>query len=872
MNTMRTNALSTAHAVRAAAAGNRSAPDGRGVRRTLAALATWALLAGTLPAQDEPAGLVGSVVQRLDLAADTAPGLFYYGVTGADRGLGYDGSFMSLGGFIPYGEDSLGGIWSADLRTNLSEYAGFFSNVGIVRKQFIGGMVGGFGVFWDYDGDQGQYLALANPTGLPQFSMAEQFGRSFNQVGVSGELLTDFGNARVNGYLPGDADGTVVGTPQNPFYQNFLLSQTGFYGALSGVDGEVGVYVPGLTDWAGVWSVGGYCYGAENMGLSIPSRSDSFGGVFTRLDMTFARNWDFQIRANNDSVYDWTGWASLTYRLGGSRRRNVPDQMEEPMLRNAHVVRYARNPVAARNAATGAFWHVTHVNNQAAGGGTGTAERPFSFLADTTTPAAAANSAVDAAGLVKLPPGVATRDSILFVRRGTGTAVNYVVQPASIRLQPGQQMLGEGVPHSVLTTAGVLTFTGSPGVTPLISSAAGVTPVTLDGDGAAVAGFRLQDSLTGVRVSPAVNGASGIGAARIDRLAMEEVGTGIQIEDVAGAVVVSRTTIDRPGLGVAIADTPDPAALSGNIQFTETVITNATGSSLAVSGGSATIDYRGRMEQADGAELISIADTTGGSVRLGAGARIGAVPNALVQDGGAGITITRTDGDVVIGAFDLTGNRATTAGNGVINILEGTGTVLLADGRVADGFGAAIQIIDKPFDAVTNRGGAIVAATDILNMANDTRLASATGNGVNVRSTSLDTTVLLEEITVSNQVSPSANSIEATAAAGRTLNLTLFADAARGNQSGVAVGNQNRALFVDAAVGTVNLNAPQNEFRPANPAVPAFLGMRLISDAAGSLRITQESLADFQTRNGGLADITGLPSFGNPAPPTPTAP
>ncbi len=848
---------------------------GRKVRILLpAALALLACfgIAGRTLAQDEPGGLVGSVVQRLDVLGDTTPGLLYYGVTGADRGLGYDGSFMSLGGFIPYGEDALGGIWNADLRSNLSDYGGFFSNVGIVRKQFIGGMVGGFGVFWDYDGDEDQYTTLANPGGIPGLNMARQFGRTFNQVGVSGELLTDLGNARVNGYLPTDPNGTLAGTPQSPFFRNFLLSQTGFYGALTGVDGEVGVYVPGLSDWAGVWSVGGYCFGAENMGLVLPSRADSFGGVFTRLDMTFARNWDFQIRANNDSVYDWTGWVSLTYRLGGSRRRNVPDQMEEPMLRNAHVVRYARNPVAARNPSTGALWNVTHVDNTAPTGGNGTAERPFSVLADTSTVAQAANSAVDALGRVKLRPGVDSQNSILFVHRGTGTSIDYDVQPGSILLQPGQQMLGEGVPHTVLTQGVPLTFTGSPGPTPQITSSAGaVPPVTLDGDGAAISGFRIQQSVVGVRVSPNVNGASGIGPARIDRLAIERAGTGIEIDDVAGAVTVSRTVIDRAGLGVGIRETV-PGQLTGTIQFTETVISNAVGTSLQVSGGAAVIDYRGRMQQSGGNQLVSIADTTGGSVRLAAGARVGATDNALVQDGGRGITVTRTVGDVVIENFNLTRGRGAAPGEGVIDVAEGSGTVMLANGRVADGVGPAIQIRDKPLGATG--GGAIVQATDILNMGD---AGAVVGNGISVLSPNLDTTVLIQEITFSNQISPTASGIFIEATGGNTINATLLANAGRGNPVGTVAGAtvENRALAVDATSGSVNLNLPQNEFRdlPAGGTPPTFYpAMRLIDDGAGSLRITQQSAADLQARNGGQAEITGTPAFAAPAPPVPTAP
>ena len=58
-----------------------------------------------------------------------------------------------------------------------------------------------------------------------------------------------------------------------------------------------------------------------------------FGGVYTRLDMTFANNWDFSLQYNNDPFFDSTGFARLTYRLGGSRRRNVPDQLEQPLMR-----------------------------------------------------------------------------------------------------------------------------------------------------------------------------------------------------------------------------------------------------------------------------------------------------------------------------------------------------------------------------------------------------------------------------------------------------------------------------------------------------------------------------------------------------------
>jgi len=136
------------------------------------------------------------------------PGWLYYGVNAADRGLGYNGSYMTLGGYLPYSEDGLGGLWAADLRGHLSVNGGFFSNVGAVRKQFLGGTLLGIGVYWDYDGDQNQYQA----SGLLGSEWG-QFGHTYNQVGVSGEWLTDFGNLRSNGYMPVGTTAYTIGAP-----------------------------------------------------------------------------------------------------------------------------------------------------------------------------------------------------------------------------------------------------------------------------------------------------------------------------------------------------------------------------------------------------------------------------------------------------------------------------------------------------------------------------------------------------------------------------------------------------------------------------------------------------------------------------------
>ena len=103
-------------------------------------------------------GLVNRAVQGIGTLNPGGAGRMYYGVNGADRGLGYRGSYMTLGGYFPALEDDYGGLWAADTRGHLSNYGGFFSNIGLVRKQLLnGGSLLGFGLFWDYDGDQNQY-------------------------------------------------------------------------------------------------------------------------------------------------------------------------------------------------------------------------------------------------------------------------------------------------------------------------------------------------------------------------------------------------------------------------------------------------------------------------------------------------------------------------------------------------------------------------------------------------------------------------------------------------------------------------------------------------------------------------------------------
>jgi hypothetical protein len=546
-------------------------------------------------------GLVNQAANALSASDGSLPGWFYYGVNGADRGLGYRGSYMTLGGFIPYAEDDLGGLWAADLRGHLSNYGGFFSNVGMVRKQFIGGTLLGVGVFWDYDGDENQYpnTIITDLSGSYLFGG----GETYNQVGVSGEWLTDYGNLRSNGYIPVGSTANTMG----PFVGNSLLAVNGLNAALGGADLEVGAYIPGLADWAGMVSVGGYAFG--NASYQFPSGADVvpwFGGVYTRLDMTFIENWDFSLQANNDSYFDWTGFARLTYRMGSSRRRNVPDQVEQPIMRNEHIVRAHQAPVQAINPTNGLPWHIIHVDNSvavtgrpaaaAATAGAGTFESPFRELVD------ARDAATREFDVVYLHAGISHK-----------TPYGIPVPPAAPLLNPdprglppqypntdiansyffnanNQYLVGEGTSLKLNTVSnGPVPLSNGPntGVYPVIANAAGTAVVLTDPTGsvtnANVDHIQIQDSYIGISDGPGLptNGYAYVNDVRIIGTGPSQRGVDITAPG-SGRSTMNFTNmflsnLTRDGFSV----TPAPGAASEpNVNITNSVIRNIAGAGV----------------------------------------------------------------------------------------------------------------------------------------------------------------------------------------------------------------------------------------------------------------------------------------------------
>jgi hypothetical protein len=810
-----------------------------------AAAPTVTLAQGT--AQGVAQGVVGQGVTLFQQANESGPGFFYLGATGADRGLGYDGSFYTLGGFIPLVEDGWGGVWNVDTRNSLSDFGGYFSNLGAVRKQFVGGAVTGLGIYWDYDGDVNQFITSSQ--------IARELGTVFNQVGVSGEVLTDWGNGRVNGYFPVGLTEFTQGTTNSPFFGHELLVVPGFYGALTGFDGEIGAYVPGLSDWAGMISVGGYSFGATNL--------PAFGGVFTRLDMTFARNWDFQIQANNDPFFDWTGFARLTYRMGGSRRRNVPDQMEQPMQRNMHIVRAAQDRVRAYNPRTLNPYYVVHVNNAVPGTGTGSAERPY----NSTTLANA-----DAQWASGRP------DTIMFINRGNGTSNNYDGQ---IEVASYQQVLGGGVAHTILTQRGFRTFrSGAPGALPVITNTSVVpgadAAILLSGNAARVAGVRIDGATVGIRANDGVNLATL--PSRIDQVQIANSTTGLEAVNVSGSLDVSNTSITGGNTAIRVfEDGTAPGELTGNLAFNDVTISEPTASAIVVgtgtagSGGEGSVSFRGTIQQTDGSDrLIAIRNTTGGTVDIGGSTREFRPIRAV---GGQGILVAGTAGDVDIADFQFEGSSGP-GDTGVIEIADtvtGAGRAAIRNGLVRDGVGTAVHVVNA--QAIAERMS-IVDMRNKPGAGSDDTIRLGQGFYVQQNGSATVTTVRFTNNFVSNAFNTQGNAFLMEAPAG-TLNATL-----NGNSVG-SLAETAFSLRVDNSFatslgrGVVYLDAGSlrpNSFGAGDGVELVNGNPTLVNPPGGDLvnfNIVQPTQAEFDQLNGGTVNYVPAAAdfnFNSPGP------
>jgi len=416
--------------------------------------AVFAALFGTdnpqASAQVGPLGRIGSQAYQPDtfrrVAADVQvglPGRVWVETNFADNGLGFNGSYVTLGGKTRLFEDALDGRWltEARLHHSIEEDGGFFANVGIERVFSIDAAKADFlvGAWYDFDGDQ-----------------QGNFGNDFSQVGVNAAIKTRRWDLVGNGYFPVGITDRVSGLPGDGgfFVGNNIQLQPGINSALTGFDVTLRLKPKQLAFVNGSFELGGYGYSSDLV--------NSFGGGRVRLGMQTRRGLSVTVEVNHDDRFETTGLLGVGYSFGaggaiGGEYSSLGRDLEQT-IRNDHIVRFSQDIKLAIDPDTGAPYNVIHVNNTADGAiGNGSAELPFDELIDA-----------------QLASGVG---DVIFVDVGDGTSNLY---DQGITLQDDQLLLSTGG-QIILPTlnCGLVELTAPGGVGATISNPGGFDVVRL---------------------------------------------------------------------------------------------------------------------------------------------------------------------------------------------------------------------------------------------------------------------------------------------------------------------------------------------------------------------------------------------------------
>ncbi|HEY2839523.1 MAG TPA: right-handed parallel beta-helix repeat-containing protein [Pirellulales bacterium] len=453
------------------------------------------------------------------MSAMSLPGAqrIWGGFVGADRGLGYQGSYFSVGGLAPLTTDVLDGTWFFDGRGHVATDNGrFFGNFGLGRRTYFDPFrsIIGLSGWYDYDGDE--YAG---------------FGHSFNQMGVTGEIFNDAFDFRCNGYMPVGKNSFWLSP--NEFYQHNILVLNGIDSALTGVDAKFSLRPRIMQPLNGYIDIGGY--GFKSSAVS------GFGGVSTGFGVQPIPGWAVNMEVNHDDTFGTTGFIRVAFSFGGSPGNSrTQNRLLEPTRRNDHIVRFNQQPEYATNPVTGQLWNVIHVDNTNKTYGAGTAENPFKTLKS---------------GEIASAP-----NDIIYVHHGDGTSAFY---DSGIVLKDTQQLLGSAISHTIITTeVGAFALKPIDSLNPIITNPTGAAVTLANHD--VVSGFTIQSAMVGIS-------GNGISGTIIDRNTINSsVSNSIQLTSFAGDADLSTNTITTAG-----ADAIHVESSNGNFEVHGNTITGA---------------------------------------------------------------------------------------------------------------------------------------------------------------------------------------------------------------------------------------------------------------------------------------------------------
>ena len=422
------------------------------------------------------------------------PGRLWFEMNLADNGLGYSGSFATVGGKSRLWQDGLDGRWVGEANVNVGlDTGGIFYNLGLERHYSIeAANADVFMGFW-FDGDHDEQ---------------GDFGHTFYQAAVNGGIKSQMFDLIGNGYFPVGTTDYSLGDPTgvNCFVGNNIALRPGIDSALQGFDATL-TYRPELfAMYGGDFRLGGYQYSSELI--------ENFSGVRLGTSFRAINSMVLSGEVTYDDRFDVTGVVQLGWSFGGSRgdlESSATGNDLNKAQRQAHVSRFQQDLLLAINPNTGLAYNVVHVDNSVLAGGTGTFESRLDRLKDAEL--------------------VSSADDIIFVHNGDNTSAN---QDQGIVLQDRQQLLGDGVQHVIQTQFGgfvlcndidgqraTITNNGGPAVT--LANGNVVRGLIIDGNGVNMtAGILGQGGINplqgGLIENNIIRGATGAGI-DLDRIA-----------------------------------------------------------------------------------------------------------------------------------------------------------------------------------------------------------------------------------------------------------------------------------------------------------------------------------------------------------------
>lgn len=534
------------------------------------------------------------------------PGRMWVRTTIADEGLGYTGTYATLGMKTHLFEDSWDGRWLGEARLHYSiENEGFFGNFGIERVFSLEAAGADLvtGLWVDHDADR---------QGV--------FSHDFTQVSINAAIKTKKWDLIGNGYFPvGVTDYSTAGpSGNNVFFGSNILLTPGIDTALRGFDVTLRMRPKYLAFGNGIVDFGGYGYSSESI--------DFFGGGRAGLGFQMKNGAMIMAQVNHDERFSTTGSVGLSWAFGragagGNCGGGIGCDLAET-VRGDHIVRFNQSFNVAVDPETGLAYNVLHVNNTADPAfSAGTFENPFASLA-----------AAEAASV---------EGDIVFVDRGDGSRQGL---DTGIVLKDRQSLFGVGGQNIIPIQDGRLFLVPGEGARPIISNPGGASVVELAND----------NTIRGVNIdgTGAIDGIRGIGVREgliEDTNVNGALGHGVFLENVSGDWNVRRNIFSNNNIdGFFVHGAVDNQTI---FNFEENTANSNGFDGLHIE------NYRASQVQ-------FLSNTTNSNARhgvflqdfIGAGLDMDIVSHTAQNNGGTGVFIERGDGDLDILNANITGN------------------------------------------------------------------------------------------------------------------------------------------------------------------------------------------------------------------------